>query len=522
MSPGTIAAVSPDQPGVLDLSRYHGQRDIQHQTFRSACYAPFVGMSFDMNGVVSVCAFTRTTPIGQVGQDSLLDMWRGPTVRALRRAVERDDLAHACTRCAEEIAGGNLSGALAAGFDRFTAHHHPEWPTRMEFALSNSCNLQCVMCAGEFSSSIRANREGLPQLPQRYGDQFIEELTPFLPHLDQARFLGGEPFLAEINFRIWERLIDLGLGVECNVTTNGTQWSPRVERVLDALPFSVGISIDGLRPETVESIRVGVDHERLMTNVQRFVAYRDRTGASLSLTYCLMVQNVAEFVDFLLFAEELECSVFVNTVRHPPANSPYLLGAEELAEVVAMLETQRAATSSRLTRNLGVLDGQIERLRSQLVDLRSGEPGPSAVLERSARAVDLLEELVDPSLSEVALIDALRARSVDNRVDVVRADHEDRVAVGDRYVELDLTNWVGRPASALHAELADRIGRRLDLVASTARDGTVGRVMTFTASGRSPTVVALLVRRGPAPWATSRFAAVVECGEPLATTVQLR
>jgi MoaA/NifB/PqqE/SkfB family radical SAM enzyme len=514
--------VRPDQLGGLDLAGYHEQRDVRHQSFRAACYAPFVGMSFDMNGVVSVCAFTRTTPIGQVGQDSLLDMWRGPTVRALRRAVERDDLTHACTRCAEEIAGGNLSGSLAAGFDRFTAAPDPLWPTRMEFALSNACNLQCVMCSGEFSSSIRAHREGMPPLPQRYGDEFLEELTPFLPHLDQARFLGGEPFLAEINFRIWERLIQLGLRVECNVTTNGTQWSPRVERVLEALPFSIGISVDGVRPETVESIRAGVDHERLMRNVRRFVAYRDRTGASLSLTYCLMVQNLAEFVDFLLVAEELGCSVFVNTVRHPPENSPYLLGAEELAEVVTMLEAQRAVASSRLNRNRGVLDGQIERLRSQLADLRSGDPGPPAVLRRSARAVELLEGLVDPSLSEVDLIGALRACSVDNRVDVVRADDEDRVAIGDRYVELDLTDWVGRPASALHAELADRVGHRLDLLASTARDGTVGRVMSFTAPDRSPTVVALLVRRGPAPWTTSRFAAVVERGEPPATAVQLR
>jgi len=514
--------VRPDHLVELDLAGYHDRRDLGHQSFRAACYAPFVGMSFDMNGVVSVCAFTRTTPIGQVGQDSLLDMWRGPTVRALRRAVEHDDLTHACTRCAEEIAGGNLTGSLAAGFDRFTAQRHPPWPTRMEFALSNACNLQCVMCSGEFSSSIRSSREGLPPLPQRYGDQFLEELSPFLPHLEQARFLGGEPFLAEINFRIWERLIQLGLRVECNVTTNGTQWSPRVERVLESLPFSIGISLDGLRPETVESIRVGVDHERLMGNVQRFIAYRDRTGASLSLTYCLMVQNVAEFVDFLLLAEELGCAVFVNTVRHPPANSPYLLGAEELAEVVAMLEAQRVAASSRLNRNLGVLDGQIERLRSQLADLRSGEPGSSAALERSARAVDLLDGLVDPSLSEVDLIAALRARSVDDRVDVVRADDEDRVAVGDRFVELDLTDWVGRPASALHAELADRLGRRLDLLASTARNGTVGRVMSFTAPGGSPTLVALLVRRGPAPWTTSRFAAVVERREPPATPVRLR
>ncbi len=503
----------------LDLTEYHRQREVGHQQFRAACYAPFVGMSFDVNGLVSVCAFTRTTPLGQVGEVPLLDMWNGAAVTALREAVGRDDLAYACTRCAEEIAGGNLGGSLAAGFDPFVADPAAPWPTRMEFALSNSCNLQCVMCAGEFSSAIRAHREGLPPVPQRYGEAFIEELTPFLGHLEQARFLGGEPFLAEVNFRIWERMIDLGVRAECNVTTNGTQWSPRVERVLGELPFSIGISVDGHRAETVEAIRSGVEHERLLENIHRFVGHRDRTGASLSLTYCLMVPNAGEFVDFLLFAESLECDVFVNTVRQPPEFSLYLLDAEVLAGVVAELESQRAAASSRLDRNLRVLDGQIERLQTHLAGLRAGDRELAGAVTRVGRANELLEVVADPSLDELAVVGTLRASSIDGQVDVVRTDEEDRIVVGDRYAGLDLTGWAGRPASAIHPELAGVLGLRLDVLASRSGGGSVGRVVSFADPGASPTVVAMLTRRGPAPWAMSRFVAVLERGVPVGVPV---
>ncbi|MFZ4432485.1 MAG: radical SAM protein [Microthrixaceae bacterium] len=505
----------------LDLTEYHRRRDVAHQPFRSACYAPFVGMSFDMNGSVSVCAFTRTTPLGQVGSTPLLDMWRGSAVAALRDAVVRDDLAYACTRCAEEIAGGNVSGSLAAGFDQFPAARVPEWPTRMEFALTNQCNLQCVMCAGEFSSSIRSRREGLPVLPQRYDAAFIEELTPFLVHLDQARFLGGEPFLADINFRIWERMIEVGATAECNVTTNGTQWTPRIERVLEALPFSIGVSVDGFRPETVESIRSGVDHGRLLENLGRFVEYRDRSGSSLSLTYCLMVPNADEFVDFLVFADGLDCDVFVNTVRQPPELSPYLLGVDELAALVGRLERQRASVGARLGRNAGVLDGQLERLAAHLDGLRDGDPELIGGAVRTRRSVDLLDRLPGPEVPESELVERIRELSVDGVVDVVRADEEDCIVEGRRYAGLDLSDWTGAPASTIHPTLAGELGLRVDVLASRSGGGSVARVLAFADPGASPTVVLAITQRGPSPWSTTRYAAVLERGAPLETSVTL-
>lgn len=56
----------------------------------------------------------------------------------------------------------------------------PDWPRQMEFSVSNTCNLQCVMCNGEWSSSIRSQREGLPPLPKVYDDAFFDGLRDFL------------------------------------------------------------------------------------------------------------------------------------------------------------------------------------------------------------------------------------------------------------------------------------------------------------------------------------------------------
>lgn len=499
--------------GGLDLEEFHASRSIEHQPFRSACYAPHVAMSFDMTGGVSVCAFTRATPLGRVGETPLVEMWRGDRIQRLRDAVENDDLAFGCARCGEEISGGNLHGVLAVGFDQFPAQRFPDWPTRMEFALSTRCNLQCVMCSGEFSSAIRTRREGLPALAELYGQDFLDELDPFLSHLEQARFLGGEPFLAEVNFRIWERMIELGLQVDCNVTTNGTCWSPRVERVLDRLPFSLGISIDGTTKETVEQIRAGASYEQIMENLARFVAYRDRTGGSLSLTFCLMVQNAHEFVDYLVMAEDLGCQVYVNTVRQPPLHSLYELPVGQLRSVVEQIEARAEAAADGLVLNRAVLDEQVERLRGAVADAAADPAERASTIARRSRAESLLAVAADPTLSESDLISVLAQESVDGAVSVVRCRTDDSIISGDGYIGVDVAPLVGGPASVLHSLLAERLGHRVDVVAALAGGGVSARVMRFGDPGKVPSVMLTMLRRGGGPADLTRYAVLLEAGE---------
>ena len=497
----------------MNLERYHAERSIQHQPFRSACYAPHVGLSFDLHGMVSVCGFTRSTPLGRVGQQSLMEMWRGPVAERLRDAVRSDDLDTYCARCAEEIAGGNLHGLLASGFDRFTAAEHSPWPARMEFALSNACNLQCAMCSGEFSSAIRSHREGLPRYPQRYGEAFLDELRPFLPHLAQARFLGGEPFLAEINFRIWELMVEEDVAVECNVTTNGTQWNQRIEAALDRLPFSLGVSVDGLTAGTVESIRVGASHEVVMENIGRFLAHRDRCGTSVSLTFCLMVQNWHEFGDFLRFAEERRCQVYVNTVRQPPEFSLYRLPVVELRSVVARLESVRETISADLELNRAVWNEQLDRLGAHLDQL--GALGDAAVATSDEARHELMAALADPASSEEQVRDRLRAAAHDGIVDVVRCDFDDDIVVADRYAGLDVAHLVGSPSATLYPHVAERYGRRVDVLGQRVHRGAAARVISYDDPGRPATVLAVVTRRGPEPFATTKLAAVLEPARPL-------
>lgn len=224
------------------------------------------------------------------------------------------------------------------------------------------------MCNGTASSSIRGHREKLPPLANPYGDTFFEELRAFLPHLKVAKFLGGEPFLQEQCYRIWNMLIEDGVRLPCHVTTNGTIFNPRVERILEALEIGISISLDGLTKQTIESIRVNARYETLMQNLERFRAYADGRKRSFGLTFCLMRQNWHELGDFCLFADDLGSPVFVNSVRRPPEMSLYTLPLADLARIVEVMERQGETLLRKLRKNKPVWEGQLLLLRKRLSD----------------------------------------------------------------------------------------------------------------------------------------------------------
>ncbi len=240
--------------------------------------------------------------------------------------------------------------------------------------MTNSCNLQCSMCNGDWSSSIRAHREHRPPLPVVYDERFFEELAQFLPHLDKANFLGGEPFLGSEPLRVLGMLADLDAPPAVAVTTNGTQWSQRIERICERLPISFVLSLDGVTKDTYESIRIGADFDEVMQNLDRFQEHAERHGTLLTLAHCFMRPNWHEFSRFLHFAEQRGVQVGMNEVLFPAELSLFQLPAPELRQVVAaMEEDDRSGVAAGLGPLRHVWEGQLDALRHRLELLDDGE-----------------------------------------------------------------------------------------------------------------------------------------------------
>lgn len=338
-----------------------------------ACFAPFASLYLDPAGRVTACCANTWHPLGDLRHEGLLDVWRGAPARRLRERLAAGDLGLGCELCAAEVARGAGASAERRRFEPLAGAPLTggAWPRQLELALSNACNLQCVMCNGELSSAIRVHREGRPPLPTVYDDRFFAELDEFLPHLERLFLLGGEPFLGSEPLRVLDRLVERRLTPEVFVTTNGTQWSPRIERILSSLPIDVSVSVDGFRAETVEAIRVGVRHADLVRNIDR---YRDATrahGGGFSLTFCLQRGNWRELGDVLAWGDRLGALVGVSTLTNPPHLAMSGLATDELTEVARALHAEDRERRGALGRNREAWDAALARVDGLLAE-RSG------------------------------------------------------------------------------------------------------------------------------------------------------
>ena len=312
------------------------------------------------NGDVRSCCQAQW-PVGSLPFERLRDVWRGVRRRELVAALAADDFSLGCQACADEIALEGRAASYAAMFDAEQDPGPDGWPSFIEFNLSNRCNLRCVQCGPELSSAIRATT-GLPPVTGVYGDDFFEDLREFLPHLSRAQFAGGEPFLAAENFRVWDLVAELAPGLDVTVVTNATHLTPKVRDVLERVPMSIVVSLDGASSSTFDAIRVGASFDEVMANLDWLVAYARRVGTRLSLNHCLMVQNVHEFPDLLLLAEGRGLAVQVSVVRGPADCALGMLAPDQLEDVLVALAGRDDEMAGRLELNLPVWRRELARI----------------------------------------------------------------------------------------------------------------------------------------------------------------
>ena len=417
----------------------------------ATCRAPHVALRFSPDGSIHACCANDTFPLGRVGEQSLHDAWHGPALRRLRRALDEGDFSLGCQDCGRAHALGERLATHAEAYDRYPQPTAPlPWPKRVEFALSNTCNLRCVMCNGDLSSAIRAQVEHRPPLRSAYDDAFFDELREVLPHVEVAVFIGGEPFLSRECRRVWDLMIELGVTPETHVTTNGTVWDDRVERTLHALRMNVAVSLDGVTADVNDSIRLGSSFAEVVANRDRFLAATRSYGASFCLNHCLVRDNWHELPEFLLEADRLDVDVHVIPVYHPPRHSLFALPPDELARVGADLRARRPA----LGRNRAAWESTLGHLDT--VASGAGTLTPVVLGPATVEAVD--EDAVDALRAELSEWSGQRPLVVRAPEGVIEGVDVPPWADG-----LDLPGLVGRPLSVLDEEVAPRLGPRRDL-----------------------------------------------------------
>jgi radical SAM protein with 4Fe4S-binding SPASM domain len=183
-------------------------------------------------------------------------------------------------------------------------------PTFVQIEPVGQCNLSCVMCPVDLRSD--GPGDGRPAFMSF--ERFVELLDQF-PGLKELHLQGlGEPMMHPRFFDMVSYAGARGVRVGCN--TNLTLLSQgRAERCVTSGLHELNVSVDGATADTYQSIRKGARFTRVIGNILRVQAAKQRERSptpKLTLTAVVMRRNLRELPDVVYLAHCLSIpSVFV-------------------------------------------------------------------------------------------------------------------------------------------------------------------------------------------------------------------
>jgi len=309
------------------------------------CYAPFTSLDFHINGSISICCHTKTYPVGTYPEDSIHSVWFGKALSTFRDNLKNFKFPTPCTKCVHHIISGykensiqslfdddNLSSLIPDNVNEEMFKTYPYafkkyYPTMFTFQLSDVCNYECIMCGGAFSSSIRKNREQRPAFNTLYDDNFVEQLREFIPHLKKVYFVGGEPLMSSINYKIMDLISELNPNLQVYITTNGSVINNRIKQLIDKLPnLQFIVSIDSLVSDTYALIRKNGNLDIVMQNIEYLLSIKRLQV----LAVCPMIQNVYELPAILDWCGKRGIDCWLQIVEFPLGG--YIHGIHQFPE----------------------------------------------------------------------------------------------------------------------------------------------------------------------------------------------
>lgn len=322
------------------LKEYDKTRMMDHPSM--FCYAPSIALRFALNGNAYSCCYNRLYSLGKYPQNSIAEIWFGDKRKSLEKSVNNFQLNEVgCHSCYSSLMSKSFGLVGARNYDLNDVEIKSRYPQIIDFELDNICNLQCIMCNGENSSTIRTKLECEPNYQLKYDDLFVKQLEEFIPHLKVTRFSGGEPFLSEICFDIWNKIIELNPKCKIYIQSNGTVFNDKIMELFTKGNVNVSFSIDSIVESTYASIRIGANFKTVMSNFDLFLELSKKFNREIGVSFCLLKQNAVEFSDYLSFFNQKNVRITVHKVVFPIQQSVAILSVDQLEQILKNLAVNK-------------------------------------------------------------------------------------------------------------------------------------------------------------------------------------
>jgi organic radical activating enzyme len=285
-------------------------------------------------------------------------------------------------------------------------------PSYVEVNFNHACNLKCSYCSPQFSSSWQSevdqlgayptstphndpkhfvgNRRPIPARESNpYVDAFWAWWPTLYPKLKHFRMTGGEPLMDRNTYRVFDYVLALpNPDLHLNVTSNFSVEDALFEKYIGYVKqlcntqiehFMQYVSLDSGNGYQAEYIRHGMDSQRVVSNVNRYlteIPYRN------SLTFIVTMNNLSvtgfrNYMEWILRLRENYSLTYQRVwfdtpvLRTPAWQSLQILPesyAAKLEECADWMDTQVTATGLH-----GFRDYEVQRLRRDIAWMRKGQ-----------------------------------------------------------------------------------------------------------------------------------------------------
>jgi len=174
------------------------------------------------------------------------------------------------------------------------------FPIVFHIQTINGCNGSCTMCP--YSNK---KPEKIETMSNQLFEKIIKEIAEYpLGYTYIHMYLQNEPFLDKDIFRKLKYIKEESNGrITTGITTNGVLLtSDKIPELISSELDELVVSLDALTEETYSKIRVGLDYNTVINNIEAIINSRYKKG--LYVEFTKQKENASELKDFIKYWKE--------------------------------------------------------------------------------------------------------------------------------------------------------------------------------------------------------------------------
>ncbi len=272
------------------------------QKLENICVRPLGTCDIISDNVYVCCPSFLGLSIGSFKSNCFEEIWNSDMAKVLRLSVLNRtfsfcDKNHCDLYSFEEDKAFNYLNS-----SNFLKIQYNEKPKSLMVGIDASCNLQCPSCRPEKYAASEEQMEHLSEV----SEDILENLVPFAEKVWMSG--NGEVFFSKTYRKMLEdRRMQNRESI--SILTNGTlfnriNWNKFLKdkyKYIDVL-----LSLDGIKKQTIESLRLGANYEVLLENIKFLAGLRKKREIQNFFINCVIQsKNIEELEELVIFCEEI-------------------------------------------------------------------------------------------------------------------------------------------------------------------------------------------------------------------------